>query len=61
MMNDYRPGAWGTRIVRAILLLLGIAVAAHLVYELIAPLIPVAVAILVIAVLCLTTVQRWRR
>ena len=60
-MREYRPNNWGSWLVRVGLGLLALAIGARLIYDLLAPLIPWAVALVVLGVLALVTFQRWRR
>ena len=60
-MNTYRPGGWGKRLVSTVLLVIGIAVTAHVVYELLLPLLPIAVALLILGAVYLTAAHLWRR
>lgn len=60
-MDPYRPGSLSRRITGVLLLVVGIAVAARVVYDLLAPLLPLAVALLVVSGLYLVTVGHWRR
>jgi len=60
-MQSYQPGGWGKRIVGSLFLVLGIAVAARVIYELLAPLLPLLVAFLVLATAYVAMTRHWRR
>ena len=59
-MSYFQPGGWGRRLVATLLVVIAIAVAARVVYDLLSPLLPLAVALLVVGGLYLLTVGRWR-
>jgi hypothetical protein len=60
-MQSYQPGGWGKRLVNMLLLVLGLAVVARVIYELLAPLLPLMIALLILATAYLATTQQWRR
>ena len=60
-MRPYQPDGWGKRLVRTLLLILGLAVVARVIYELLAPLLPLVIALLILAIAYLATTQQWRR
>ena len=60
-MNYQQPNDWDKRIARMLLLLVGIAVAARVIYELLLPLLPVVVALLMVSSAYLAVTQRRRR
>lgn len=60
-MHPYQPGGWGKRLVNTLLLVLGLAVVARVSYELLAPLLPLMIALLILATAYLATTQQWRR
>lgn len=59
-MNSYRPGGWGKHLIYAVLLVIGIAVTAHVVYELLLPLLPVALALLILGAVYLAAAHLWK-
>jgi uncharacterized membrane protein YfcA len=59
-MRNYQPGGWGGRVLSTLLLIIGIAVGARVVYELLRPLLPLVVALLILATAYLATTQQWR-
>lgn len=60
-MQPYQPGGWGKRLVHTLLLLLGLAVVARLIFDLLAPLLPLLIVLLILATAYLATTQQWRR
>ena len=60
-MQSYQPGGWGKRLVSTGLLIIGIAVAARVVYELLAPLMPLVVALLIVTTAYLALTRHGRR
>ena len=60
-MRYYQPDSWMRRVIGAVLLLVGIAVGARVVYGLLVPLVPAAFAVAALAVVYLVVFQRWRR
>ena len=47
-MNGYQPGGWVRRLIAMVALLVGLAVVARVIYELLAPLIPGLLALLLL-------------
>lgn len=60
-MQPYQSGGWARRLLTTLFVILTIAVVARVVYDLLAPLLPLAVALLVVSGLYLVTTGRWRR
>ncbi len=57
-MNYYQPDSWVKRLMSAVLLLLGIAVGARVIYELLAPVVPVAITLLLVCAAYLVLMRR---
>lgn len=60
-MNYQQPSSFSKRIVSKLLLIIAIAVTARIIYELLLPLLPVMVALLVVSSVYLAVAQRRRR
>lgn len=60
-MNYQQPSSWGKRLASTLLLIIAIAVAARVIYELLLPLLPVMVALLAVSSAYLAVVQHRRR
>lgn len=60
-MNYQQPSGWGRRIASTLLLIIALAVAARVIYELLLPLLPIVVALLVACSAYLAVAQRRRR
>lgn len=60
-MRDFPPGGWGKRLLTPLLVIIAIAVAARVVYDLLAPVLPLVVALLMVGGFYLLTFGRWRR
>ncbi len=61
MMHGPQPGGWRQRLVSTLALILGVAVAARVIYDLLRPLLPLVLAVLILLTAYLATTQQWRR
>lgn len=59
-MGYPQPGGWGKRLMSTLLLMLGIAMVSRVIYELLLPLLPLVVALLILACAYVATIQRRR-
>ena len=60
-MRHQQPSGLGKRIASTLLLIIAIAVAARVIYELLLPLLPLVIALLVVSSAYLAVAQRRRR